>query len=87
LNAIAHQLASEYGTRHDGATIRLTRSGLVGEAVGAPARAFVWGLLVIAGLVLLTACAIWPVRSRRGRQTDSANSRSVFRLAPGPLPS
>jgi predicted permease len=57
LNGISRQLASEYGTRHDGAIIRLTRPGLVGETVGAPARAFAWGVLALAGLVLLTACA------------------------------
>ena len=57
LNAISRQLAAEYATHSEGASIKLTRPGLVGDAVGAPARAFAFGVLALAGLVLLTACA------------------------------
>lgn len=57
LNAISRQLAQEHATHSEGATIKLTRPGLVGDAVGGPARAFAFGVLALAGLVLLTACA------------------------------
>jgi predicted permease len=57
LNAISRQLAREYASHSEGASIRLTRPGLVGDAVGGPARAFAFGVLALAGLVLLTACA------------------------------
>lgn len=57
LNAISRQLAREYATHNEGASTKLTRPGLVGDAVGAPARAFAFGVLALAGLVLLTACA------------------------------
>jgi predicted permease len=57
LNAISRQLAREYATHSEGARIKLTRPGLVGDAIGAPARAFALGVLGLAGLVLLTACA------------------------------
>jgi predicted permease len=57
LNAISRQLAQEYATHNEGASIKLTQPGLVGDAVGAPARAFAFGVLALAGLVLLTACA------------------------------
>ena len=57
LNAISHQLAQEYETQGEGASFKLTRPGLVGDALGAPARAFAFGVLSLAGLVLLTACA------------------------------
>lgn len=59
LNAILHQLAPEYPSNlgYGGASIKLTRPGLVGDAVGGPAEAFAFGVLALAGLVLLTACA------------------------------
>jgi predicted permease len=58
LNGIARQLAIESGTpTTDPEVIRLTRPGLVGDAIGGPARAFGLGLLALAGLVLLAACA------------------------------
>jgi predicted permease len=57
LNAVSRQLAHEYPTQNPGGSIKLTRPGLVGDAVGAPARAFAFGVLALAGLVLLTACA------------------------------
>lgn len=57
LNAVAQQLAREHGYDSEAAGFKLTRPGLAGDAVGAPARAFALGVLVLAGLVLLTACA------------------------------
>lgn len=57
LNGLTRQLAREYATSAEPAVIRLTRPGLVGDAIGGPARAFGLGLLALAGLVLLTACA------------------------------
>jgi predicted permease len=57
LNAISRQLAEEYARPTDGPPIRLTRPGLVGDAGGGPARAFGIGIVLLAGLVLLTACA------------------------------
>ena len=58
LNGIARQVAIESGTpTRDPEVIRLTRPGLVGDAIGGPARAFGLGLLALAGLVLLAACA------------------------------
>jgi predicted permease len=57
LNAVLRQLAREYPSHDQDARIKLTRPGLVGDAVGAPARAFAFGVLALAALVLLTACA------------------------------
>lgn len=57
LNVISRQLAQEYPTSDGSASIKLTRPGLVGDALGGPARAFGFGVLLLAGLVLLTACA------------------------------
>lgn len=57
LSAILRQLAIEYGNRDHNSSIRLTRPGLVGDAGGAPTRAFALSVLALAALVLLTACA------------------------------
>ncbi len=57
LNAIAAQLARDYPWPNRGMVIRLTEPGLVGSALGTPVRAFTLGVQVLAGLVLLAACA------------------------------
>lgn len=56
LNSIASDLARQYPTINEGLRVTLTRPGLIGDTLGAPARAFAWGVLVLAGLVLLAAC-------------------------------
>ncbi|HET7924413.1 MAG TPA: ABC transporter permease, partial [Rhodanobacteraceae bacterium] len=56
LTAIDRQIAEENGQLTEALPIKLTRPGLVGDALGAPARAFGIGVLLLAGLVLLTAC-------------------------------
>jgi predicted permease len=57
LNAIALDLARQYPATDEGLQFRLGRPGLVGDALGGPAKGFTLGILVLAGLVLLTACA------------------------------
>jgi len=57
LTAILRQLAREYHLNSDRDSVKLTRPGLVGDALGGPARAFGLGVLALAGLVLLTTCA------------------------------
>lgn len=57
LNGVLRHVAVEARASTDPVVIRLTRPGLVGDVIGGPARAFSLGLLVLAGLVLLAACA------------------------------
>jgi predicted permease len=57
LNTIADSLAKAYPQDDDGLKFFLARPGLVGDTLGQPARAFVAGLLLLAGLILLAACA------------------------------
>ena len=57
LNAIAASLAKSYPKADDGLKFALTRPGLVGDTLGRPARAFMAGLMLLAGLILLAACA------------------------------
>lgn len=56
LNSIASDLARQYPAINEGLHVTLTRPGLIGDTLGRPARAFAWGVLVLAGLVLLAAC-------------------------------
>jgi predicted permease len=57
LNAIGASLAKAYPGDDDGVKFSLARPGLVGDMLGGPARAFVAGLMLLAALILLAACA------------------------------
>jgi predicted permease len=57
LHSIATFLSSTYPKDDDGVTFSLARSGLLGNMLGQPVRAFVTGLMLLAGLILLAACA------------------------------
>jgi len=57
LQAIATFLKSTYPKDDDGLTLSLSRPGLLGNLLGRPVRAFVGGLMLLAGLILLAACA------------------------------
>ena len=57
LNAIAASLAKTYPKTDDGLKLSLSRPGLAGNTLGRPTRAFMAGLMLLAGLILLAACA------------------------------
>lgn len=57
LNAIAASLAKTYPKSDDGLKFELSHPGLAGNSLGRPTRAFVAGLMLLAGLILLAACA------------------------------
>lgn len=57
LNAIGAWLSKTYPGDDDGVKFTLARPGLVGDMLGGPARAFMAGLMLLAGLILLAACA------------------------------
>ena len=57
LHSIATYLSSTYPKDDDRLTFSLARSGLLGNMLGQPVRAFVAGLMLLAGLILLAACA------------------------------
>jgi len=57
LNALGSWLAKTYPGDDDGIKFTLARPGLVGDMLGGPARAFMTGLMLLAGLILLAACA------------------------------
>ncbi|MGA8729247.1 MAG: FtsX-like permease family protein, partial [Terracidiphilus sp.] len=57
LNTIGAALAKTYPNDDDGLKFTLARPGLIGDMLGGPARAFMAGLMLLAGLILLAACA------------------------------
>jgi predicted permease len=57
LNSIGAWLSKTYPGEDEGINFTLAKPGLVGDFMGGPARAFVAGLMLLAGLILLAACA------------------------------
>ena len=57
LNAIAAALQKTYPKDDDGLQFALVQPGLMGNMLGGPIRAFVSGLMLLSGLILLAACA------------------------------
>lgn len=57
LNSIGAWLSKTYPADDDAIKFTLARPGLIGDMLGGPARAFMAGLMLLAGLILLAACA------------------------------
>ena len=57
LNTIAARIRQQYPKEEEKLSLKLTRPGLMGDFFGAPARGFLAGILGLAGIVLLAACA------------------------------
>jgi len=57
LDSIAAFLRRTYPKEDDALTFSLSRPGLLGNLLGRPVRAFVTGLMLLAALILLAACA------------------------------
>jgi predicted permease len=57
LNSIGSYLEKTYPKDDGQMTFTLTRPGLTGDWLGGPLRAFLTGLMLLAGLILLAACA------------------------------
>ena len=80
LNAIAHELARE-NPDDDGLDARLTKPGWMGDQFGAPARSFLAGIMLLAFLVLLAACA--NLASLFAARTADRSRELAIRLAIG----
>src|SRR5277367_2764353 len=57
LNSIGASLARTYPKDDSDMTFTLARPGLYGDYIGRPVRMFMTGLMLLAGLILLAACA------------------------------
>ena len=57
LNAVAHQIAKEHPQTETNLAFELVQPGFLGNVLGGPVKAFAFGVMLLAGLVLLAACA------------------------------
>jgi predicted permease len=57
LNTIAAHIVRQFPKDEENLSFKLTRPGLMGDFLGAPARGFLAGVMGLAGIVLLAACA------------------------------
>lgn len=57
LNLLGTWLSKTYPVDDEGVTFTLARPGLIGDVLGGPARAFMAGMMLLSGLILLAACA------------------------------
>jgi predicted permease len=81
LNAIAAQLAKQYPLFDDGMGARLVEPGLMGDQLGGPTQAFLLGIMLLAILVLLAACA--NLASIFAARAADRNRELAIRLAIG----
>jgi len=81
LNTIAAELAREYPAENSGLAFRLAKPGLIGNTIGSPAKAFTLGVLLLAALVLLAACA--NLASLLTARTTDRQRELAIRLAIG----
>jgi predicted permease len=81
LNTIARELARQYPASDDDLSTRLVKPGLMGDMFGDPARSFLAGIMVLAFLVLLAACA--NLASLFAARTSDRSRELAIRLAIG----
>jgi predicted permease len=81
LNAIAARIRQQYPAEEDGLGFKLVRPGLMGDFLGAPARAFLAAVMVLAGILLLAACV--NLGSLFAARTADRTREIAIRLAIG----
>jgi predicted permease len=81
LNTLATWLAKTYPGDDEGVKFTLARPGLVGDMLGGPARAFMAGLMLLSGLILLAACA--NLGSLFAARAADRSKETALRLALG----
>jgi predicted permease len=81
LNSIGSSLEKTYPKDDGRMSFALTRPSLIGDVLGPPIRAFVIGLMLLAGLILLAACA--NLGSLFGARAADRSREVALRLALG----
>jgi predicted permease len=81
VNSIGGWLAKTYPGDDEGVKFTLARPGLIGDMLGGPARAFMTGMMLLAGLILLAACA--NLGSLFAARTADRAKETALRLALG----
>jgi predicted permease len=81
LDTIAARIRRQDPAEEDGLEFKLARPGLVGDFLGGAARRFLAGIMVLAGIVLLAACA--NLGSLFAARTADRTREIAIRLAVG----
>jgi predicted permease len=81
LDTLAARIARQHPKEDGGLTLKLARPGLVGDFIGGPVRGFLTGVMGLAGIVLLAACA--NLGSLFAARTADRTREIAIRLAIG----
>jgi predicted permease len=81
LDTIAARIARQYPKDEEGLTLKLARPGMIGDFLGGPARGFLAGVMGLAGILLLAACA--NLGSLFAARTADRTREIAIRLAIG----
>jgi predicted permease len=81
VNSLVAHIAQQNPKEEDGLALNLARPGLLGDFIGGPARGFLAGVMVLAGIVLLAACA--NLGSLFAARTADRTRELAIRLAIG----
>ena len=81
LNSVGAYLEKTYPKTDAYMTYSLARPSLVGDMLGPPVKAFMTGMMMLAGLILLAACATWAVYLPRAPPIAAAKWHCASRSA------
>lgn len=81
LNTIAKELAAEFPRDNGGMRLRLVQPGMFGDTLRGAAQAFLGGIMLLAALVLLAACA--NLASLLAARASDRNFELAIRLSIG----
>lgn len=81
IQSISRELAKTYPKDDANLGYKLTQPGLMGDTLGGPVKAFLWGVMLLAGLVLLAACA--NLGSLFGARASDRSRELAIRVAVG----
>ena len=81
LNTVAARITRQYPKEEEALGLKLVRPGLVGDFLGGPIRGFLAGVMALAGIVLLAACA--NLGSLFAARTADRTREIAIRLAVG----
>ncbi len=81
LDTLAARVARQYPKEEEGLQFKLARAGMVGDFLGGAVRRFLAGIMVLAGIVLLAACA--NLGSLFAARTADRTREIAIRLAVG----
>jgi predicted permease len=81
VQSISHELAKEYPKSDGNIGYRMTRPGMMGDVLGGPVKAFLLGVMLLAGMVLLASCA--NLGSLFGARASDRSRELAIRVAVG----